>query len=84
VEEQVTIWSIISILGISLSVVIFAVAIDVLRDYIPKKMTERQIRKEEEARHNEWALRMLTVAGLHKNAHAIYRREQGTHRRVRV
>ena len=54
-------------------------------EYIGEKKKEREARKEEKAEFDEWALRMLTiVAGLHRNAHAIYRREQGMHRRVRV
>lgn len=79
-----TVWTIISILMISAAVIVIAVGVDVLRDYINNKKTERIVRKEEDARYEAWALRMLVVAGLHKNAYAIYRREHGTHRRVRV
>ncbi|QPX71413.1 hypothetical protein SscP1EGY_15 [Streptomyces phage SscP1EGY] len=68
----------------SVVVVAAAVGIDVARDYLEEKKAERKARKEEKAKFDEWALRMLTIAGLHKNAHAIYRREPGSHRRVRV
>ena len=77
-------WDVISIIAISVLVIVAALAIDVARDYIDEKKAERAKRKEEKAKFDEWALRMLTIAGLHKNAHAIYRREQGMHRRVRV
>lgn len=68
----------------SLGVVAVTVGIDAAVDYVGEKKKEKAKRKEEKAKFDEWALRMLTIAGLHKNAHAIYRREQGSHRRVRV
>jgi len=68
----------------SLGVVAITVGVDVVKDYIEDKREKRTAEKEEKAKFDEWALRMLTIAGLHRNAHAIYRREQGTHRRVRV
>lgn len=68
----------------SLAVIAVTVGIDVVSDYYAVKKAERKARKEEKAKFDEWALRMLTIAGLHKNAHVIYRREQGTYRRVRV
>lgn len=68
----------------SLGVVAIAVGVDAGSDYVSKKKAEREARKEEKAKYDEWALRMLTIAGLHRNAHAIYRREQGSHRRVRI
>jgi hypothetical protein len=40
--------------------------------------------KAEADRKAERALKMLTYAGLHKNAHAIYRRNPGTHRLTRT
>lgn len=77
-------WDVIFILVAWLTIVGIAVGVDVAKDYIEEKKAERTKRKEEKAKFDEWALRMLTIAGLHKNAHAIYRREQGMHRRVRV
>ncbi|AVD99494.1 hypothetical protein SEA_BING_72 [Streptomyces phage Bing] len=77
-------WDVIFIIGVSVFIVVAAVAIDALRDYVEQKNAERIKRKEEKEKFDAWALRMLTIAGLHKNAHAIYRREQGSHRRVRV
>lgn len=68
----------------SLAIVAVAVAVDVGSDQISKKKAERAARKEKEKQINDWALRMLTIAGLHKNAYAVYRREQGSHRRVRI
>jgi hypothetical protein len=68
----------------SLGVVAVTVGLDAAVDYIGEKKREKAKRKEEKAKFDEWALRMLTIAGLHKNAHAIYRREPGSHRRVRV
>jgi Na+-transporting methylmalonyl-CoA/oxaloacetate decarboxylase gamma subunit len=68
----------------SVLVVVAAVGKDVLKDYLEEKKEERAAQKEKDEKFNEWALRVLTVAGLHKNAHAIYRREPGSHRRVRV
>lgn len=68
----------------SLGVIAVTVGIDAAVDYFGEKKREWEARKEEKAKFDEWALRMLTIAGLHKNAHAIYRREQGSHRRVRI
>lgn len=68
----------------SLGVVAVTVGIDVAMDYIGEKKAKRAARKEEKEKFDEWALRMLTIAGLHKNAHAIYRRDPCSHRRVRV
>lgn len=68
----------------SLGVIAITVGIDVAVDYVKEKKAEKAKRKEEKEKYDEWALRMLTLAGLHRNAHAIYRREQGMHRRVRV
>lgn len=79
-----TIYTIISILAITAGIIMIAVAIDVLPEYIGEKKKEREARKEERAEFDEWALRMLTIAGRRMNAHAIYRREQGMHRHVRV
>lgn len=79
-----TVGLLIFIVVASLGIVAITVGIDVAVDYVGEKMREREARKEEKAQFDEWALRMLTIAGLHKNAHAIYRREQGSHRRVRV
>ncbi len=80
-----TIWTIISILGITVGIVVAAVIIDVARDYVSEKKAERAARKEEKANFDEWALRMLTIAGLHRNVYVIHpRTHHGAHRRVRV
>jgi len=79
-----TVWTIISILGVTVVIVVGAVAVDVARDYLDEKKAEREVRRKEKDEFDEWALNMLTIAGLNKTAHAVYRREQGMHRRVRV
>lgn len=68
----------------SLLVVAVTVGIDVAVDYVGEKKRERAARKEEKARYEAWALHMLTLAGLHKNAHAVYRCERGSHSRERI
>lgn len=65
-------------------IIAIKLAFDILREDIPKWKAKRAAKKDEQAKSDELALRMLTVAGLHKNAHATYRREPGSHRRVRV
>lgn len=72
------------IVVVSLTVVATAVGIDAGSIYLSEKKAEKARRREEKEKFEAWALRMLTIAGLHKNAYAIYRREQGSHRRVRV
>lgn len=68
----------------SLGVVAVTVGLDAAVDYIGEKKREKAKRKEEKAKFDEWALRMLTIAGMHKNAHVGRSREPGSHRRVRV
>lgn len=77
-------WDFTAILVVSALIVVGKIASDVVRDYIENKKAERTAKKEQDEKFNEWALRMLTVAGLHKNAHVVYRREPGSHRRVRA
>lgn len=79
-----TIGLLIFIVMASLGIVAVTVGFDAAVDYVGQKKREKARRKEEKEKFDAWALRMLTIAGLHKNARAIYRREQGSHRRVRV
>lgn len=57
-------------------------------DHLPEILTEKKMARESKKESAEQkaakALLMLTVAGLHKNAAAIYTRKPGAHRSTKV